>query len=47
MLDAARAHQRLFASAILDGTPLACPGEQAFWTDRVLQTVLSANQSRT
>jgi predicted dehydrogenase len=36
-----------FVSAILDGTPLACPGEQALWTDRVLQTVLGANQSRT
>jgi 1,5-anhydro-D-fructose reductase (1,5-anhydro-D-mannitol-forming) len=33
-----------FVSAILDGAPLACPGEQALWTDRVLQTVLSANQ---
>jgi predicted dehydrogenase len=36
-----------FVSAILDGAPLACPGEQALWTDRVLQTVLSANQNRT
>ena len=36
-----------FVSAILDAAPLACPGEQALWTDRVLQTVLSANQSRT
>jgi predicted dehydrogenase len=33
-----------FVSAILDGAPLACPGEQALWTDRVLQWVLSANQ---
>jgi predicted dehydrogenase len=36
-----------FVSAILDGVPLACPGEQALWTDRVLQTVLAANQTRT
>jgi predicted dehydrogenase len=36
-----------FVSAILDGAPLACPGEQALWTDRVLQTVLFANQTRT
>jgi predicted dehydrogenase len=36
-----------FVSAILDGAPLACPGDQALWTDRVLQTVLSANQTRT
>ena len=34
-----------FVSAILDGAPLACPGDQALWTDRVLQTVLSANQA--
>jgi predicted dehydrogenase len=33
-----------FVSAILDGAPLACPGDQALWTDRVLQAVLSANQ---
>jgi predicted dehydrogenase len=33
-----------FVSAILDGAPLACPGEQALWTDRVLQMVLVANQ---
>jgi predicted dehydrogenase len=33
-----------FVSAILDGAPLACPGEQALWTDRVLQMVLSANK---
>jgi predicted dehydrogenase len=33
-----------FVSAILDGAPLACPGEQALWTDRVLQAVLKANQ---
>jgi hypothetical protein len=25
----------------------ACPREQALWTDRVLQTVLTANQTRT
>ncbi|MGO9316451.1 MAG: Gfo/Idh/MocA family protein [Terracidiphilus sp.] len=36
-----------FVSAILDGALLACPGDQALWTDRVLQTVLSANQNRT
>jgi 1,5-anhydro-D-fructose reductase (1,5-anhydro-D-mannitol-forming) len=30
-----------FVSAILDGAPLACPGEQALWTDRVLQMVLA------
>jgi predicted dehydrogenase len=36
-----------FVSAILDGAPLACPGEQALWTDRVLQTVLSANKIST
>jgi predicted dehydrogenase len=35
-----------FVSAILDGAPLACPGEQALWTDRVLQMVLAANQAR-
>ena len=34
-----------FVSAILDGAPLACPGEQALWTDRVMQMVLSANQN--
>ena len=33
-----------FVSAILDGAPLTCPGEQALWTDRVTQPVLSANQ---
>ena len=32
-----------FVSAILDGVPLACPGEQALWTDRVLQAVIAAN----
>jgi predicted dehydrogenase len=36
-----------FVSAILDGTPLACPGDQALWTDQVLQMVLSANQKYT
>jgi predicted dehydrogenase len=36
-----------FVSAILDGAPLACPGEQALWTDRVLQMVLVANKTRT
>jgi hypothetical protein len=25
----------------------ACPGEQALWTDRVRQTLLAANQTRT
>jgi predicted dehydrogenase len=34
-----------FVSAILDGAPLACPGEQALWTDRVTQAVLSSNQA--
>jgi predicted dehydrogenase len=34
-----------FVAAILDGTPLACPGDQALWTDRVIQNVLFANQS--
>ena len=33
-----------FVAAILDGAPLACPGEQALWTDRVTQMVLQANQ---
>jgi predicted dehydrogenase len=32
-----------FVSAILDGAPLACPADEALWTDRVLQTVLAAN----
>ena len=32
-----------FVAAILDGAPLACPGEQAIWTDRILQTVRAAN----
>jgi len=36
-----------FVSAILDGAPLACPGDQALWTDRVLQTVLAANKIST
>ncbi len=36
-----------FVSAILDSAPLACPADQALWTDRVLQTVLAANQPRT
>jgi predicted dehydrogenase len=34
-----------FVSAILDGVPLACPGDQALATDRVMQLVLSANQN--
>jgi len=28
-----------FVSAVLDGTPLACPGEQAIWVDRVSEVV--------
>jgi len=28
-----------FVSAVLDGTPLACPGEQAIWVDWVSQAV--------
>ncbi len=35
-----------FVAAILDGTPLACPGEQALWTDRVTQMALASNQSQ-
>jgi predicted dehydrogenase len=36
-----------FVSAILDGAPLACPAEQALWTDRILQSVLATNSTRT
>jgi predicted dehydrogenase len=32
-----------FASAVLDGTPLACPGEQAIVTDRVTERALSSS----
>ena len=33
-----------FSAAILDRTPLACPGEEAAWTDWVTQEVRSQNQ---
>ncbi len=33
-----------FVSAILDGAPLACTGDEALWTDRVTHSVLLANQ---
>lgn len=33
-----------FVSAILDGAPLACSGEEAVWTDRVTQMVIEANR---
>ncbi|MGA2887679.1 MAG: Gfo/Idh/MocA family oxidoreductase [Terracidiphilus sp.] len=34
-----------FVAAILDGAPLACPADKALWTDRVIQMVVSANQT--
>jgi predicted dehydrogenase len=35
-----------FVAAILDDAPLACPGDEALWTDHVIQSVLIANQDR-
>jgi 1,5-anhydro-D-fructose reductase (1,5-anhydro-D-mannitol-forming) len=32
-----------FVSALLEGAPLACPGDEAIWTDWVTQEVLSSN----
>jgi predicted dehydrogenase len=32
-----------FVGAVLDGTSLACPGEEAQWTDRVTQMVMEQN----
>jgi len=40
---AANVHQPLienFVAAVLDGAPLACPGEEAIWTDWVTQQVM-------
>jgi predicted dehydrogenase len=33
-----------FVSAILDGVPVACPGEEALWTDWVTQMVMLAEK---
>jgi hypothetical protein len=36
-------HQPLienFVAAVLDGAPLACPGDEAVWTDWVTQQVM-------
>jgi predicted dehydrogenase len=35
-----------FVAAILDGAPLACPGEEALWTDWVTQMVVTSDKSR-
>jgi predicted dehydrogenase len=35
-----------FVSAILDGAPLACPGEEAQWTDWVTEMVMLSDKSR-
>jgi len=32
-----------FGAAILDGAPLACPGDEALWTDSVIQSVLKGS----
>jgi len=43
---ASNVHQPLienFVSAVLDGTPLACPGAEAVWTDWVTQQVMDKN----
>ena len=40
---AANVHQPAienFVAAVLDGAPLACPGEEAVWTDWVTQQVM-------
>ena len=34
-----------FVAALLDGAPLACPGDEALWTDRVAEMVRLSNQS--
>jgi predicted dehydrogenase len=39
--------RRRVIPAILDLAPLACPAGQALRTDRVLETVLAAHQTRT
>jgi len=33
-----------FVAAVLDGAPLACPGDEALWTDRVTEMVRVSNQ---
>ena len=35
-----------FASGVLDGTPLACPGDQAIWVDRVSEIIRTGAESR-
>jgi len=43
---ASNVHQPLianFVAAVLDGTPLACPGDEAIWTDWVTQQVMDKN----
>jgi len=35
-----------FVAAILDGAPLACPGDEAIWTDRVTEVLLLSNLAR-
>jgi predicted dehydrogenase len=35
-----------FVAAILDGAPLACPADEALWTDRATQMVLLANRAQ-
>jgi 1,5-anhydro-D-fructose reductase (1,5-anhydro-D-mannitol-forming) len=35
-----------FVAAILDGVPLACPGDEAIWTDEVTEILHLSNQSR-
>ena len=35
-----------FVASVLDGVPLACPGEEALWTDWVTQMVLLSDKSR-
>jgi predicted dehydrogenase len=34
-----------FVAAVLDGVPLACPGDEALWTDRVTEMVRLSSQS--
>jgi hypothetical protein len=33
-----------FVSAIEDGAPLMCPGDEAIWTDWVTETVVRAGR---
>jgi len=35
-----------FVAVILDRAPLACPGDEAIWTDRVTEMAIRSNQSR-